>query len=667
MQPNISLEDKYTNPYYINLFKSISGLMSLIVFATGCLVLAGWILDIKTLKSVVPGLVDMKANASIAFILLSISLWLQQEKRKNHFNISIARILAFIALLIGVLTLSEYLSGWDIGIDQLLFNDTQMVFTHYPGRMSPFTALCFILTGFSLLMLDSKTLNIHSPAQYLNMITILVPATILLGYIYPISLLYKGAANLTPMAVHTAFGFVLLCAGILSARPEYLPIRLFTNNGIGGKMARHLLLVIIFAPIAADALSIIGQSTGIYNEEVRNAIHVTLIIGILLTGILIYSRYLELADIKRIQAEERLKENRELLQAIIDNSTATIYIKDIEGRYVMVNKRVQDIFHIPIGKTDYDLFPKKLADQYNTHDKKVIVTGQPLQIEETAVQDDGIHTYISVKFPLTDSSGNPYAICGISTDITEFKKLEDEVLKARQLESLGTLAGGIAHDFNNLLTALLMNISLSKMHINPDDKTYGWLTRSEDICMKAKNLSSLLITFAKGGHVDKKTISISGILKTTADTLLKDTDFVYEVSIPDNLSLVPIDDDQIETAIKNIITNAMQATPAGGTIRISAENTAITKKDNLILNIGNYIKITIEDSGHGIPGENISRIFDPYFTTGKRYSEKGSGLGLTLAFSIIKRHDGIITVESKEGIGTKVYVYLPALTRPVGV
>ena len=250
----------------------------------------------------------------------------------------------------------------------------------------------------------------------------------------------------------------------------------------------------------------------------------------------------------------------------------------------------------------------------------------------------------------------------------EFEKsiqIEKEIEKLQRLESIGVLAGGIAHDFNNLLTAILGNIFLSKLYLSkknlsPDDDVFKRLADSEDSCMHAKDLTGMLITFAKGGGPIKEPIEISKFLKETATLLIpSDLHITCEFDISDNLYPVKADKLQIKQVVKGLVANAVEAMPNGGIIRVKADN-KIGKKDNIQLKEDKYIKVSIEDSGVGIPEENLSKIFDPYFSTKERGSQKGMGLGLSICHSIINRHEGLITVDSKVGVGTTFHFYLPA-------
>jgi two-component system, cell cycle sensor histidine kinase and response regulator CckA len=247
-------------------------------------------------------------------------------------------------------------------------------------------------------------------------------------------------------------------------------------------------------------------------------------------------------------------------------------------------------------------------------------------------------------------------VIAIARDITERKKLEKEILKTQKLESISILAGGIAHDFNNILSAILGNISLAKLKAKADRDLVEILSDSEKASFRAKNLTNQLLTFSQGGTPIKKTARIEDLIKNTAIFVLRGSNVNYKFFFPDDLWLVDVDTDQISQVINNLVINARQAMPDGGIVELSAKNISPSIEDFLPLKDKNYVKITVKDTGVGIPKENLHRIFDPFFSTKK----DGSGLGLASTYSILKKHDGYITVESEIGKGAVFHVYLPA-------
>jgi signal transduction histidine kinase len=246
-------------------------------------------------------------------------------------------------------------------------------------------------------------------------------------------------------------------------------------------------------------------------------------------------------------------------------------------------------------------------------------------------------------------------------DLTDRKKAEEERLKGHMLESIGLLAGGIAHDFNNLLNVIVGNIAVTKMSAQPGDKIYNRLDDAENVCGIASELSKRLITFATGGDPLKKVVSLSELVVNTVGTMLKDSNIKADFDFPDHLYRVAVDEGQMKQAIYNLVINAKEAMPKGGTLTVRGENINISAQDSYPMQEGDYLRISLRDTGAGIPAENLAKIFDPYYSTKDTYSQKGLGLGLAVCYSIIKRHGGLVTVESQVGAGTTFYIYLPAV------
>jgi CheY-like chemotaxis protein len=241
--------------------------------------------------------------------------------------------------------------------------------------------------------------------------------------------------------------------------------------------------------------------------------------------------------------------------------------------------------------------------------------------------------------------------------------MENELLKADKLESVGILAGGIAHDFNNILTSISGNISMAKMQVKPDHKIFDLLSAAENASVRAQGLTRQLLTFAKGGTPLKETVFLKEPIKESSLFVLRGSKSECNLSISEDLWPVEADAGQISQVISNIVINANQAMPEGGVIQIEADNLMPEKIKEIPVKPGKYIRISIKDQGVGIPEKHLSKIFDPYFTT----KQAGSGLGLATAYSIIKKHNGHISVNSLPGAGTTFHIYLPASDKKVPV
>jgi signal transduction histidine kinase/ActR/RegA family two-component response regulator len=240
-------------------------------------------------------------------------------------------------------------------------------------------------------------------------------------------------------------------------------------------------------------------------------------------------------------------------------------------------------------------------------------------------------------------------------EIAQRERMEAEVVKAQKIESLGVLAGGIAHDFNNLLAVVMGNVSLALLDRGEGSPSRNPLIAADRALLRAQELTQQLLTFSKGGSPVKRAVLIGDLLRESAGFALRGSKVRCDYILPDGLFLIDADEGQISQVIHNIVINADQAMPEGGTITIRCENTVVAEGAVPHVAAGRYVKIEISDSGVGIPGDNLEKIFDPYFTT----KQRGSGLGLATTYSIIQKHGGHITVASELLVGTTFTLYLP--------
>ncbi|HYL92430.1 MAG TPA: ATP-binding protein, partial [Alphaproteobacteria bacterium] len=248
----------------------------------------------------------------------------------------------------------------------------------------------------------------------------------------------------------------------------------------------------------------------------------------------------------------------------------------------------------------------------------------------------------------------------LRTQIEERKQLEEELLRARKLEALGVLAGGIAHDFNNFLAIVRGNLELARMEMESYSSVSEILDQIAAACQRATALASQLSTFSKGGAPVRRTGSVALLVKDAVDLARAGANVSIETDIAHDLWPAQIDASQMSHALHNILLNARQAMPGGGTIEVRAKN-IITVTGSPPLVPGEYIRISVRDCGCGISPDDLPRIFDPYFTT----KPGGTGLGLAVAHAIVAKHQGHITVQSAVGVETTFSIYLPASEQPV--
>ncbi len=373
----------------------------------------------------------------------------------------------------------------------------------------------------------------------------------------------------------------------------------------------------------------------------------------------------EIAERKR--AEEALQESEAKYSVLVEQAEDGVVIVQ-DGSFKFGNRAMavisgyslEEIVGMPLEGLAAPECGEEIRQQFAGRmrgEKIPAVHETKMRFKDGAIKD------IETSAGLIQYQGRP-AVMVIARDTTERKRMEEELLKVQKLESVGILAGGIAHDFNNLLTAMLGNISLAKVLGPLGPEVLERLNDAEQAALRARHLTSQLLTFAKGGAPIKKIISMGALVEDMAGFAVRGSNVRCELSIPEDLWPVDADEGQMGQVINNLVINAVQAMPGGGTVEVWAENTTVGADDAqgcMPLPAGRYVRASIRDHGQGVPQELLQKIFDPYFTT----KEKGSGLGLAIAYSIVEKHQGWITVESEPGGGATFHVLLPAVEKAI--
>ena len=392
---------------------------------------------------------------------------------------------------------------------------------------------------------------------------------------------------------------------------------------------------------------------------------------------LVYTRTLELEEAnaslkqeaeERTLAERALAAEKHFLDVTLQSISDAVVTTDMEGRILFINdgaslmtgweqkavqhKRFSEA--LPVRYAEGESGPEDLVSAV-LDAKKRIPFERPILLEGA----DGQTRRLTVNgAPLTDQNSQIIGVVFTFRDSTMWHLLEQERFKANKLESIGLLAGGIAHDFNNILTAILGNISGIRSTGGLSEKQMTRLVSAEAATRRAELLTKQLLTFAKGGAPILKPASIQELVQTSADFVLRGSSVRAVYDFPENLWPVNIDEGQISQVIHNIVINAQQAMLEGGSITIHGENILVEQEDRIHqMPAGPYVRISIVDTGIGIPEEDRAHIFDPYFTT----KHKGSGLGLASSYSIIQKHKGCLAVTSEPGVGSTFFFLLPAL------
>ncbi|MFH2056944.1 MAG: PAS domain S-box protein, partial [bacterium] len=369
----------------------------------------------------------------------------------------------------------------------------------------------------------------------------------------------------------------------------------------------------------------------------------------------------------RKQVERKLQESEERFKSIVTSSFLSIAMVNLEGRVTLANRAAAELHGYPtpelmIGLPIAELCADAAFGSVAELQQRLLEEGpvQPIRIELRRRDGTTFPAEMSLS-PILDSDHKVTSFVGIAQDITQQLRMQEELTKTDKLESIGVLAGGIAHDFNNILTAIIGYISFAQLEVQPGTEIQQCLIEAEAASQRAAQLTKQLLTFARGGAPLIENISISEVIGESARFALSGTGVKPDFYIQENLPAVNADAGQLSQVINNLLINASQAMEGSGTVKIAVEQVVLHKIGSVPIRPGKYVLMTITDEGIGIPEENLSRIFDPYFTT----KAKGSGLGLASTYSIIKKHGGYITVESTLGKGTTFYVYLPAVATEV--
>ncbi|MDQ5977531.1 MAG: two-component system, cell cycle sensor histidine kinase and response regulator CckA, partial [Verrucomicrobiota bacterium] len=385
------------------------------------------------------------------------------------------------------------------------------------------------------------------------------------------------------------------------------------------------------------------------------------------------------AQIEQIVQERtrQLRASEARLQAILDHSPALIFLKDLEGRFLLCNQAFCDYSRRShqeiIGHKDEDFVTAKQVQHYREMDAQVLAAGRPVEFESKSGEESDGSVYLSHRFPLFDEQGKPYAICGISTDITDRqaaaehkRQLERKLLEAQKLESLGVLAGGIAHDFNNILTSILGNASLAALDLPENHKVRRQLAQIERASQRAADLCSQMLAYAGRATVLTAPVNLSELIRDTAALL--------EISVGKRVRLdlqldgqapaVLGDATQLRQIVMNLVINAADAMDqrTDGVVSVRTFTRELTAAffEEAIQSpqrpAGLYLGLEVSDNGSGMPPEVLARIFEPFFTT--KFS--GRGLGLAAVLGIVQSHGGALFVESASNRGTTFRLFLPA-------
>lgn len=367
---------------------------------------------------------------------------------------------------------------------------------------------------------------------------------------------------------------------------------------------------------------------------------------------------------------KELKQSEDTYSLIATTANEGIWMLDSEQRITFVNPRVRDMFgYRPeemVGRLISDFMcPDELSD----HESRMRFRkqGGAERYERRFQHKNGpeVWTVISAAALIDDEEGYQ-GVVAMCVDISDRKKsetrqarLEEELRQAHKMEAVGIMAGGMAHDFNNLLQSILGYVFLAKMSADPNSEVQEFLGEAEKISGQACDLSHQLLLLSQGGVPMLRAAPLRPLILSHVSSTLEGTPIIVEFDLPMDMPLVTMDESLMKQVFLHLTTNAIETMPQGGTLRVSGATLTISLRHELPLPLGDYVLISFSDTGAGIPEEHLPKIFDPYFTTKEKRSEKGLGLGLALCHTIVRKHKGMIRASSLVGEGATFTIYLP--------
>jgi PAS domain S-box-containing protein len=625
--------------------------------AVGALVLVGWNLDAPVLKSIVPGLVPMKANTALAFILLGTALWLR-ARAPSH---SAFQWLTAFALVIAVATLVEFAVPLPFAIDELLLSEPiPMPATNAAGRMGMLTAFCLGLSAIALLFSNGSR-HARDWSQLLAIGSASLAAAALVGHAFSV----RSPPDLGPsiqMAIHSAGTLFALGLGIAAVTADGGVAAIVTSRGPGGMFARSIVPVVLLGLLAVGWIRLAGQRMGLYGTEFGVAIFVITSAAMLSAMVLFYASRIDRFERGRRAADERMR-------FTLAAARMGAWEVDLASGQLTWSDTMAALFGLRL-----DQAPRTRAaffEMVHPDDRpglaeavqKAMEGKGDYGVEFRAFMPDGSTRWIFARALVTFApERTPMGLTGVALDLTERKTLEHQLHQSQKLEAIGQLAGGVAHDFNNVLTAIIGYSELLMLETD-DPNTRRDLEEIRRAGNRATAITQQLLAFGRRQLLQPEVVDVN-VLVGELETMLRRL-VPAHVQIDVRLDrrggcCVKADPTQIEQILMNLVVNARDAMPKGGTVTVETSSTTIdgsTAHPGSPIEAGDYVQLTVRDTGAGMDPETKERVFEPFFTT--KGPGKGTGLGLATVYGIIKQSGGHVWLDSEPGHGTTFTIFLP--------
>ena len=638
--------------------RALTGAAILIAVA----VLIGWRFGFRPLQTLmIPGSAPMKANAAVGLMFAAVSLWMQRTGPPERWRRYAAQGCALMVVALGALTLAEHLSGADIGIDQLLFKETNFNGSGAPGRMPPPAALSCVAIGCALLLLDAAAAR--RAVQSLIVFSGLTGLAVLVGYVYEESNVYRLGFHL-PMAVHMAVGIVLLSLAIALARPDRGMVGLIMRAGPSGLMVRRLLLPAIVLPLVLGRLHLAGERRGLYDNEFGAALFAVACITGFVILIVWSATVLQRADRRRIQAEAAVRQSEERFRLLVEGARDyAILMLDPSGRVSTWNPGAERLK----GYSAAEIIGDHFARFYPPEDVERGLPDVELQTaaregrfesEGWRVRKDGSRFWANaILTALRNERGKLLGFSKVTRDLTERKRAEDELKRtaldlARSNAELEQFAYVASHDLQEPLRAVSGCVELLQRRYEGqlDARAEELMNHARDGATRMRDLINDLLAYSRAGArgnalaptdcnvaLERALTNLSVAIRESAAVITKDP-----------LPTVLGDPAQITQVLQNLLSNAIKFRGARiPDIHVAAER-----------NGGAWL-FSVRDNGIGMEAVYSERIFRVFQRLHTRRQYPGTGIGLAICKKIIEHHGGRVWVTSQPGQGSTFYFTVP--------
>jgi len=689
------------------LIRRLGRLLALASAVVGVLVLCGWVLDLAWLTQLHPSWVSMKANTALGFTVAGTVLYLRH--RQERVTLSFRMAAGFLALL-GLFTLAQYVFGLNLGIDQWLFQeDSAAKATSHPGRMSPATALCFLLLGLAMLLRDSASDAGKNVAPWLGQTIALIAFLAILGYSYGVQSLYQ-VATFTSMALHTASAFMALSLALMSLDTERGPMRILASPATGGLMARRLFPVVFVLPLVLGWLHLQGQELGWYDTNIGVALS-TLFTVLLLALLVLHSARLMNEQDASLQAQNRLQ------ALILASMSEGVVVTNAHGRFQLFNPAAEAT--LGLGPTQSPIeewnrycgaFHPESMNPYRPEEIPLSrsLQGEMIDDEEQFIRNsqrpDGLFISVSAR-PLHNAQDEIVGAVAVFHDVTEKRRAEtalaqaaaelrernaEIVTKNSALENASRLKSEflatMSHELRTPLNAIIGFSEVLK------DGLGGTLSEQQaeyvdEVFDSAQHLLALIndildLSKVEAGKMELETepLAVAELLRGSL-SIIKEQALRNHIALTLDLTGAPVhviaDARKLKQILYNLLSNAVKFTPEGGRVGVSAR--AVSREAlRQVAPAGmalrqlplpdsdwqEFLEIKVCDSGMGMPAAVLDQLFQPFMQVDASLARnfEGTGLGLALVKRMTELHGGTVAVASAPGQGTCLTVWLPCRT-----